>query len=70
MYENWDCNGPGPHMKGEVRVYPLGGGANSIYCRWCWRKENLYRYERGRETGEPAKWPQLDWNSAKVYKGE
>ena len=31
---------------GEVRVYPLGGGANLILCLACWAHENRYRYDR------------------------
>ena len=53
--------------QGEVRLYPLSGGANLILCHACWAHENRYRYERGRETGAPENWPQLNWNSAKVY---
>jgi hypothetical protein len=52
---------------GEVRVYPLGGGANLILCHACWAHENKYRFNRGRETKDPANWPQIDWNSAEIY---
>jgi len=67
MAENWNCSGSGPHKAGEVRLYPYGGGANGIYCRSCWRKENAFRAMRAQETGEPENWPQLDWKTAKVY---
>jgi len=30
----------------EVRLYPLGGGANLILCHACWAHENRYRYHR------------------------
>jgi hypothetical protein len=53
---------------GEVRLYPLGGGANLILCHACWEHENRYRLARGRETGNPAGWPQLNWSNAEVYK--
>jgi hypothetical protein len=56
-----------PH--GEVRVYPLGGGANLILCRACWAHENSYRRVRGVHYGRPEEWPQLDWDTAEVYGG-
>lgn len=65
---NPNCDGS--HCKsetGEVRVYPLGGGANAILCLACWAYENRYRYERGQETGRPNDWPQVNWNTAEVY---
>lgn len=52
---------------GEVRVYPLGGGGNLILCAACWAHENRYRAARGRETGEPSNWPQMEWPKAEVY---
>lgn len=53
---------------GIVKVYPLGAGGNLILCHSCWAHENRYRFERGRETGEPQNWPQRDWyNNAEVY---
>jgi len=55
-----------PH--GEIRVYPLGGGANLLLCRSCWAHENRYRKERGCETGQLENWPVLQWTSAEVYK--
>ena len=53
---------------GEVRLYPLGGGANLILCQACAAHENKYRYERGRATGQPNKWPQINWFQCEVYK--
>lgn len=40
------CGGNCCTDHGEVRVYPLGGGANLILCKCCWAHENRYRYER------------------------
>jgi hypothetical protein len=68
--QNPNCSGN--HCRsttGEVRVYPLGGGGNLILCIACWAHENRYRFERGRETREPANWPQVDWATAEVYGG-
>lgn len=66
--QNPNCSGGHCRVTtGEVRVYPLGGGGNLILCRACWAHENQYRLERGRETGEPANWPQVDWATAEVY---
>lgn len=65
------CNGAGPHSgPAEVRLMPLGGGANLILCMACWARENRYRYERGRETGRPQDWPQENYHAAKVYATE
>ena len=66
------CDGSGPHWgnKPEVRLYPLGGGANLILCQRCAGKENIFRAERGRETGAPENWPVLDWNTLKIYATE
>jgi len=68
--KNYSCDGDhcrDPH--GEVRVYPLGGGANLIMCRACFANENRYRMDRGRAPGmNPADWPQIDWATATVYK--
>ena len=54
---------------GEVRVYPLGAGGNLILCHACFAHENRFNYERGRETGRPKDWPQIDWSKAEVYEG-
>src|SRR3954471_23290661 len=46
--KNWNCDNDKCHQpNGEVRLYPLGGGANMILCRACWANENRYRYGRG-----------------------
>lgn len=68
MIYNIMCDGASCRVaRGEVRRYPLGGGANLILCRACWTVENLYNYERGQETGELEKWPLRDWATARPY---
>lgn len=63
-----NCDGSGTHMgPQEVRVRPIGGGANLILCKACWVRENRYCYERGEETGSPHSWPQQNWDKAEVY---
>jgi hypothetical protein len=72
---NPNCDGAGPHDPGEVRRYPLGGGANLILCFRCWVRENKYRFERAtvddnglrRKNPEHNLWPQADWATAEVY---
>ena len=66
--KNYNCDGAhcgDPH--GEVRVYPLGAGGNLILCIACAAHENAYRFERGRETGRPADFPQVNWFACEVY---
>ena len=65
---NPNCDGSHcPDPNGQVRVYPLGSGGNIIVCQTCAAHENRYRYERGRETGAPENWPQVNWFKCEVY---
>ena len=67
--KNWNCSGERcVTPNGEVRVYPLGGGANLILCRACWTHENLYRHSRGVTSKRPQDWPQQNWQAAEVYR--
>jgi hypothetical protein len=69
--KNWNCDGSHCRERdGEVRVYPLGGGANLILCHACWAHENRYRYNKGMFYSRPDDWPQHDWAKAEVYSGE
>lgn len=52
---------------GEVRLYPMGGEGNAILCHACWAHENIFRFNRGNETGEPQNWPQHNWHAAEMY---
>lgn len=62
------CDGAGPHGGPDVvRLYPLGGGGNLILCECCAARENRYRRERGRETGAPENWPQINWHECEHY---
>ena len=54
-------------LPGQVRLYPIGGGGNMIYCRACFQRENQYRSERGKETGNSDNWPQHDWEKSEIY---
>jgi len=65
---NWNCCGE--HCNdpaGQVRVYPLGGGANLVLCMACAAHENRYRQHRAKETGRPEDWPQVNWFACEVY---
>lgn len=72
MQNNY-CDGSSRNQctPGEVRLYPWNSNdpytGNSIYCRACFQRENQFRAGRARETGCPEKWPQLEWDKAKVY---
>lgn len=60
----------GSHCKtaaGEVRVLPLGGGANLILCRACHRYELEFRRERNVTLGDFAKFALPAWETLEVY---
>jgi hypothetical protein len=69
--ENFNCDGAGPHSDNpEVRRYPLGGGANLIFCRECVAKENRYRAARRADTAnpvDPAGFPHQAWADLEIY---
>ena len=68
--KNWNCDGAHcTETSGQVRTYPLGGGANLILCLSCAAQENRYRYQRGRETRRPEDWPQVNWHACEPYQG-
>lgn len=69
MGHNPNCDGGHCQAsKGTVKVYPLGGGGNLILCIACWANENRYRHVRGVHYGRPEEWPQINWDTAEVYK--
>ena len=68
MAKNYNCDGS--HCiksDSEVRLYPLGGGANLILCKACFRHENDYRHTMERTFQRPDDWPRVDWDKAKPY---
>lgn len=54
---------------GEVRVLPLGGGANLILCRACFEHELRFRRERNRELSPDCQFKLPDWEVLAVYGG-
>lgn len=68
------CDGAGPHYPGEIRKYPIGGGANLLLCMLCWADENKYRFERATvdpHTGLKRLHPMWDeYPQHKWYDGE
>lgn len=67
---NPNCDGNHCVDAGEVRVYPLSGGANLLLCMRCFAHENRYRYNCAHFTGDATTWPQVDWATAKRYPAE
>jgi hypothetical protein len=67
MAENNNCDGSGPHMPGEVRVLPIGGGANLILCRACHAHELRFRRERSRELADACQFDLPEWATLEVY---
>jgi len=53
----------------EVRVLPLGGGANLILCRACHAHELAWRRERNRSLGDFAQFALPEWETLAVYGG-
>lgn len=68
--ENLNCDGSGKHSGGAVKRYPTGGDGAAILCISCWVRENRFNYERARDSGEPEKWPQRDWDKTEAYNPE
>lgn len=70
--KNWDCDGDAcTDSKSEVRVYPLGGGANLILCHSCFAHENKYRFNKAKQYKWPDdRWPQINWETAEHYPNE
>lgn len=69
--KNYNCDGDAcARSDGEVRLYPLGGGANLILCRTCFAKENAYRRQRAIETRAPENFPQHIWSECEVYSNQ
>lgn len=62
-----NCDGSGPHIRGEVRVLPTGGDGNSILCRACFDREIRYRRDRNRQLGKDCQFKLPTWEECKVY---
>ena len=63
-------NGDGDKCRkesGEVRLLPLGGGANGILCRACYEYEMAYRGDRNAELSKGCQFDLPAWESLKVY---
>jgi hypothetical protein len=67
---NPNCDGEHCVADSEVRVYPLGGGANLILCRSCFAHENAYRRQRAAQTARALDWPLVEWETAERYPRE
>jgi hypothetical protein len=65
--QNNNCDGNGPHVSGEVRMLPTGGGGNAILCRACFRREMAYRFDRNLTLGLSEKFAIPDWSSLEIY---
>lgn len=71
MNRTHNPNCDGGHCRsetGEVRLLPLGGGANLILCRTCHEHELSYRRERNRELASNVRFDLPDWEDLEVYK--
>jgi len=69
-FHNPNCDGS--HCRsnsGEVRVLPLGGGANNIVCQACFEHEMRYRRQRNRDLGGAMKFDIPGWMDLTVYGG-
>lgn len=64
---NPNCSGSNCRAAdGEVRVYPIGGGANLILCHDCFAHENAFNRERGRSSN-PDWFPAVAWATAEHF---
>jgi hypothetical protein len=65
---NPNCDGSHCQSEtGEVRVLPLGGGANLILCVACHAHEIAWRRERNRELSKDAAYALPAWAELEVY---
>jgi len=68
---NWNCDGNARNRctDGEIRVYPIGGGGNMLYCQNCFAYENKYNaYRVKTDKVDPENFKQVNWATAKVYR--
>ena len=65
MNRNNNCDGAHCDGSEEVRVLPLGGGANVILCRGCYRHEASYR--RAMQVHYGGNWTIPAWQELEVY---
>lgn len=60
------CDGQGPHSKGEVRLLRYGADCNGILCRLCYLQEmSSRRLHNKTYPDNPVEIPK--WESLKVY---
>lgn len=52
---------------GEVRLLPLGSGANLILCKACFEHEIRYRRERNRSLGRENQFQTPTWEMLSKY---
>lgn len=66
--QNQNCDG-GVCLssKGEVRVFPTGGGGNAILCKACYFHEIAYRKDRNKDLDKDNQFALPAWDSLKVY---
>lgn len=68
MGKNPNCDGERcTSEKGEVRILPIGGGANLILCRACFEAEIAYRKERNKELAPENRFDLPEWEALEVY---
>lgn len=64
---NSNCDGEQcRYPRALLKRYPLGGGGALLLCFECFQHENRYRRARGKATGCPENWPEVDWMSAEL----
>lgn len=67
---NPNCDGSGPHDKGEVRVLPLSEDGNLILCLYCYNAEMRYRRDANKTLPLDLKYDTPAWNTLEVYNVE
>lgn len=61
------CNSLCIKADGEVRILPLGGGANLTLCLNCFNHEMRYRRDRIKEGADPESFKVKQWSELRVY---
>jgi hypothetical protein len=69
--KNPNCDGEKcTKAAGEVRLLPIGGSGNAIFCRSCYAHEIKFRRDMNRDRPPIYQYDLPKWKSLKIYEGD